>query len=85
MGSRSKLALVTWAIIRSSNLGELLLISPRRDVFAWARQPEPITVRVGTCIQTDQNMFLTGPTQFIMATQHSTHETRPSIQEHEIK
>jgi len=85
MGSRSKLALVAWVTVRSSSLGELLLISPKRDVLAWARQPEPVIVHAGRYIQIDQNMFLTAPTQFIMATQHSTHKRRPSIQEHEIK
>ena len=79
MGSRSKLALVAWATVCSNSLGELLLISPRRDVLAWARQPEPVTVYASKYIQTDQNMFLTASTQFIMATHHSTHETRPSI------
>jgi len=62
MGSRSKLALVAWATVRSSGLGELLLISPRRDVLAWVRQPKPVIVHAGRYIQTDQNMFLTAPT-----------------------
>jgi len=67
MGSRSKLVLVAWATVRSSSLGELLLISPRRDVLAWARQPEPVPIHASRCIQTDQNMFLTTPTHIIVA------------------
>jgi len=46
---------------------ELLLISPRRDVLAWARQPKLVPIHASRCIQTDQNMFLTAPTQIIMA------------------
>ena len=31
----------------ATNMGELLLISPRRDTLDWARKPGPSTVHAG--------------------------------------